>query len=46
MDSGATPADLGLASVDCRIVEAVQGASRGVDASIRGVTIDSLLAEA
>ena len=46
MDSGATPADLGLASIDCRIVEAVQGASRGVDASIQGVTIDSLLAEA
>ena len=43
MNSGAPPADLGLTSVDPRIAEAVQGATRGVDTSLHGATIEALL---
>ena len=46
MNFGATPADLGLATVDPRIAEAVQGATRGVDTSLHGATIESLLVTA
>jgi membrane protein len=46
MHSGATPSDLGLASMDPRIVDAVQDAMQGVEASLQGTTIESLLAAA
>jgi len=46
MHSGAAPADLGLSSIDSRIVEIVQGAMRGVDASFEGMTVDALLVQA
>jgi membrane protein len=43
MHAGAAPGDLGLAAIDTRIVEAVQGATQSVDASLEGATIDSLV---
>ena len=46
MHSGATPGDLGLASIDTRISEAVKRATGGVDTSLKGVTVESLLATA
>jgi hypothetical protein len=46
MNFGATPSDLGLTTVDPRIAEAVQGATRGLDTSLHGATIESLLAQA
>jgi len=46
MNSGATPSDLGLTSVDPRIVEAVEGTTQHIDDSLQGATIDSLLGKA
>ncbi len=46
MLSGATPEDLGLSSLDPRIAQAVEGATRSVDAPLQGTMVESLLAEA
>jgi len=46
MHSGAAPGDLGLTSVDPRIAETVQNATRGLDASLHGATVESLLTDA
>jgi membrane protein len=43
MNAGATPSDLGLVHIDPRIAEAVKGATQGVDSSLHGATVDSLL---
>ena len=43
MKAGATPSDLGLVHIDPRITEAVKGATQGVDSSLHGATVDSLL---
>ena len=46
MHSGATPGDLGLASIDAKIAQAVERATGGVDTSLEGITVEALLAQA
>lgn len=43
MDSGIGPGALGLSSVDPRIAKAVDATSGGVDKSLQGATVESLL---
>ncbi len=46
MHSGVTPEDLGLASIDAKIAKAVERATGGMDSSLEGMSVESLLAVA
>jgi membrane protein len=46
MNSGAGPDDLGLQDVDPRIAKAVRSATGGVDESLHGVSVETLLVDA